>query len=124
MPTWAKIVAVKKMGSFENCNSNNSELTTLIHVQTWVTGFQTCISTTWSLSIADSSKEPSTKDSSMDTNHNSKSADQHHKAATNTSSTGSNSSSEDEHSVTTAVDANMVSEDEDKEADESMKEDH
>lgn len=72
----------------------------------------------------DSSKEPSTKDSSMDTNHNSKSADQHHKAATNTSSTGSNSSSEDEHSVTTAVDANMVSEDEDKEADESMKEDH
>ena len=76
------------------------------------------------MSIADSSKEPSTKDSSMDTNHNSKSAEQHHKAATNTSSTGSNSSSEDEHSVTTAVDANMVSEDEDKEADESMKEDH
>jgi len=64
----------------------------------------------------DSSKEASTDD-----NHNSK-ANSAGKSAMETRSltTGSNSGSEDERSVTTAVDANMASEEE-IEADESMK---
>lgn len=82
-------------------------------------------------SLDDSSKLPSKLNSSaMDTNHNSKSAEHNRKkASTSVASAGSSSASasEDEHSVATAVDANMVSEEEDeaeREADESMKEDH
>jgi len=66
------------------------------------------------------SKEPS----KMDTNHN-KSA-KHHKSNDKCTTSGSSASSEDEHSVATAVDANMVSEEEDdeeREVDECMKDD-
>merc|ERR1712203_853017 len=66
----------------------------------------------------DSSKEASTDD-----NHNSKANSAGKAMETRSLTAGSNSGSEDESSVTTAVDANMASEEEEAEAeiDESMK---
>ena len=65
----------------------------------------------------------SSKEASTDDNHNSKANSAGKAMETRSLTAGSNSGSEDESSVTTAVDANMASEEEEAEAeiDESMK---